>query len=69
MEKTLGQVSTEVKIATLELFHGDREAAEKWLSSPCKALGNITPIEMINQSKSNHAVLNVIARIEHGVFQ
>lgn len=65
----LGRVSTSVREAALSLFHGDEKAAAHWLSTPCKALGNISPIDSIALTGDNQDVLAVIGRLEHGVFQ
>lgn len=58
-----------IRYAVLELFHGDRKAAAIWLSTPCKALGNISPIDSISESGDEKNVINVIGRLAHGVFQ
>lgn len=65
----LNQVGGPVKSAILELFKGNRKDAEHWLTTPCKALGNISPIDCMNQSQSDTEVLNLISQLEHGVFQ
>lgn len=49
--------------AAVSLFEGDLEAAEKWLSQPLPALGGLTPIQAPLEE-----VLDLIGRLEHGVF-
>lgn len=67
--KVLNGVGKSVSKAVLDLFHGDEKAAAHWLSTPCKALGNISPIDSIALTGDNQDVLAVIGRLEHGVFQ
>lgn len=65
----LNRVSKSVSRAALELFHGDEKAAAYWLSTPCKALGGISPVDSIALTGDDQDVLAVIGRLEHGVFQ
>lgn len=67
--KVLNSVSKSVSSAVLDLFHGDEKAAAHWLSTPCRALGNISPIDSIALTGDVQDVLDVIGRLEHGVFQ
>lgn len=59
---------TEVLSASTELFEGDQEAAKRWLKQPAKGLGNKIPIQMLGSSAETEAVLDLIGRLEHGVF-
>lgn len=65
----LNRVSKSVSKAVLDLFHGDEKTAADWLSSPCKALGNINPIDSIAMTGDDKDVLDVIGRLVHGIFQ
>lgn len=58
----------QVYCATLELFEGDTEAAQAWLHRPTRGLGGVRPIDMIVTSAQTNAVLDLIGRLEHGVF-
>lgn len=53
---------------TCKLFEGDEQAAQRWLNQPVKGLGGARPIDMIVTSAQTSAVLDLIGRIEHGVF-
>ena len=60
--------ATEVFDAAVELFEGDRKAANDWMRSKVKGLGDKTPMEMLGTSVESEAVLDLIGRLEHGVF-
>ncbi|EPG9352115.1 DUF2384 domain-containing protein [Pseudomonas aeruginosa] len=49
--------------AAVSLFEGDQEAAEDWLHHPLPALGGVPPIQAPLEM-----VLDLIGRLEHGVF-
>ncbi|PMG93689.1 antitoxin Xre/MbcA/ParS toxin-binding domain-containing protein [Vibrio breoganii] len=53
--------------AALALF-GSEEAANHWLKSSVRGLGNKRPIDMLSTTQDTKAVLNLIGRLEHGVF-
>ncbi len=52
---------------TLQLFEGDRTAAQRWLTEPAKALGGSSPIEYLDTEAGAEAVHDLILRLEHGV--
>lgn len=54
--------------AATDLFEGNGEAASQWLKRPVRALNNRCPIEMLATRVEADAVLDVIGRLEHGVF-
>ena len=54
--------------AATELFEGDVEAARRWLQTPKRALGNITPLEMAQTEVGAREVEHLMGRLEHGVF-
>ncbi|WP_412776586.1 antitoxin Xre/MbcA/ParS toxin-binding domain-containing protein [Thalassospira lucentensis] len=58
----------EVLNAATNLFEGDRDRARQWLLSPVQGLGGACPAEMIATSAGTDAVLDLIGRLEHGVF-
>lgn len=58
----------EVLKAAIDLFEGDRERAMLWLSNPVRGLGGRRPVEMLATSAEAEAVLDLIGRLEHGVF-
>jgi len=51
----------------LALF-GNEEAVNHWLKHPVRGLGNKRPIDMLSTAEDTKAVLNLIGRLEHGVF-
>jgi len=53
---------------TLQLFEGDRTAAQRWLNQPAKALGGSAPIEYLDTEAGAEAVHDLILRLEHGVI-
>lgn len=53
---------------TLELFEGDLEATNRWLISPAKALGGVTPLDMLQTEIGAREVEDLIGRLEHGVI-
>lgn len=55
-----------VKATTL--FEGDKDAAGTWLTSPSRAFGNVTPLEMARTETGTREVEKLIGRLEHGVF-
>ncbi len=58
----------EVFKAALDLFEGDQKAASMWLKNPVRGLGNKRPVEMLSTSAETEAVLELVGRLEHGVF-
>lgn len=41
---------------------------EYWLKTPKQALGNKIPLELANTKQGSEKVLNLLGRIEHGIF-
>ncbi|MCW9708829.1 MbcA/ParS/Xre antitoxin family protein [Fodinibius salsisoli] len=50
-----------------EVF-GSPENFNRWLKSPILALGKTTPLSHLDTEDGVQAVLDVLARIEHGVY-
>ena len=46
----------------------DESDFKTWLESPVLALGNKKPIDLLVSSIGREEVLNVLFRIEHGIF-
>lgn len=53
---------------TFELFEGNKEAARNWFTSPNRALGGRSPLEVSATETGTREVENLIGRLEHGVF-
>lgn len=56
-----------VGAAAIDVF-GDEEKARLWLRSPIRALGDATPASLLDTDVGAEAVLDVLTRIEHGVY-
>ena len=52
----------------VDLFAGDQEAAQQWLSSEIPALKGTTPLEASKTEEGAREVESLIARLEQGVF-
>lgn len=58
----------EVYKSAVDLFEGDKAKAREWLLSPVRGLGGRRPVEMVATTAGAEAVLDLIGRLEHGVF-
>ncbi|MCH8536828.1 MAG: DUF2384 domain-containing protein [Alkalimonas sp.] len=54
--------------AASALFAEDIKATKRWLTEPVYGLGDEAPIDMLATSAESQAVLDLIGRLEHGVF-
>lgn len=52
----------------VELFEGDKTAALTWLNEPNRALNWKMPSELISSETGTYEVMNLLMRIEHGVY-
>lgn len=52
----------------IDLFEGDSVAGAQWLKQPLRGLGDRTPLSMLSTSAESQTVLDMIARLEHGVY-
>jgi putative toxin-antitoxin system antitoxin component (TIGR02293 family) len=50
------------------IVFGDRDKAMIWLNSPCYALGNKVPMQLIDTTEGRELVLTTLGHIEHGIF-
>ena len=50
-----------------EVFESE-EAVEGWLKKPARGLGNRIPLEYSDTDLGAQEVVNLLGRIEHGVF-
>lgn len=73
-EQLLPQQSAEVIISimrtyyrAIEVFESE-ETAHKWLKTPLKVLGNQTPLVSVSNRFGAELVLDILGRIEHGVY-
>jgi putative toxin-antitoxin system antitoxin component (TIGR02293 family) len=47
---------------------GSPEKAESWLKKPARGLGGKIPLEYADTDLGAHEVINLLGRIDHGVF-
>ena len=75
--KKEGVLSTEESAKLLRLARTLRRASEvfedvaaalDWLKSPNRALGGVTPLSLLDTELGAENVLDVLGRIEHGVY-
>lgn len=53
---------------TLEAFRGNEAESRAWLTRPCRALGDATPLEFASIEAGAREVEKVLGRLQHGVF-
>ena len=58
----------EVYKSAVDLFEGDQQRARRWLLNSVRGLGGRRPVEMVATTAGAEAVLDLIGRLEHGVF-
>lgn len=58
----------EVLKAAVQLFDDDRDQAIRWMRSPIKGLDNKSPLDSLQTNVESQAVIELIHRLEHGVF-
>lgn len=56
-----------VLLRATEVFESEA-AARSWLETPSGALGEVTPLSLLDSAHGRAAVLQLLGRIEHGVF-
>lgn len=57
----------EVTARAMEVF-GSREKALRWLNTPVRALGDQTPLSVLNTPEGAAQVQDTLGRVEHGVW-
>lgn len=58
----------EVFSRATDLFDGDRDAAVEWITHRVPGLGHSRPIDMLGNHINTQAVLDLISRLEYGVY-
>ncbi|HEV7349532.1 type II toxin-antitoxin system Xre/ParS family antitoxin [Telluribacter sp.] len=51
----------------LEVFE-EEDALKLWLNTPVLALGNKKPVDILNSSLGREEVMDILFRIEHGLY-
>lgn len=64
----VGPIDPSVMAAAIALYEGDEVRAIQWLHKPARSLGGISPIDYLDSPEHVQEVLDIIGRIEHGVF-
>lgn len=54
--------------AAVRLFAGNKQDAERWLQNPVKGLSNVAPVSLLASESGALEVLDLIGRLEHGVW-
>lgn len=57
----------DVYLKAKEVF-GNNTSALNWLLNKNRALGNIRPISLVFNKSTKQSVLDILARIEYGVY-
>lgn len=52
----------------VDLFEGNREKAANWMRKPVRGLGYVSPESMLDTESGALEVLDLVGRLEHGVF-
>jgi putative toxin-antitoxin system antitoxin component (TIGR02293 family) len=52
---------------SVEVF-GDSKKAESWFTQPCLALNDVRPDECFDTMANRHLVMEVLLRIEWGIY-
>ena len=60
-------IIAELVVRGVDVF-GDKERFLNWMNTPCLALSNKLPLNLIKSRLGHEMVLDQIGRIEHGVF-
>ena len=64
---TLNSLVETISRAT-DLFEGVRRAAVEWMSKKAPGIGYKRPIDMLDCHANTQAVLELITRLEYGVY-
>lgn len=62
------KIPPKLEVAATRLFNNDRDAARQWCSKPIPALNFQMPDERAKTAEGMQDVLNLIERLEHGVY-
>jgi uncharacterized protein (DUF2384 family) len=65
--KLVADSIVEVTARAIEVF-GTREKALRWLKAPVRALGDQTPLSLLNSPEGVAQVQDTLGRVEHGVW-
>jgi len=54
--------------SAVDVFNGDISAAREWMSAPTGGLAGQSPLLLLGTGVGAAAVLDLLGRLEHGVF-
>ena len=66
--ESFDQLRDQALLEVLGMFHGDQDETDRWLNSPCVALGYTTPIKCLETHEGIDQVRTLVARLEHGII-
>lgn len=55
-------------LAIAESVLGDKQKARRWLNTPNRALGSVTPLSMLETEAGADEVTRILGRLEYGVY-
>ncbi|CDU08789.1 MbcA/ParS/Xre antitoxin family protein [Vibrio coralliirubri] len=61
-------IDKNIRVRLLQLFGGDRQMAEDWLTTPKVVFNNDTPLNVLDTPHGYYKVLDIISRIDLGDF-
>ena len=47
---------------------GNRRKAQHWLREPCRAIGNVVPLDLLESDAGSEIVREELVRIEYGIY-
>lgn len=63
----LDQLRSQAYAEILDLFHGNKSAADHWVCSQVRGLNYRTPSELLNSPKGIEMVRTLVGRLKHGI--
>jgi putative toxin-antitoxin system antitoxin component (TIGR02293 family) len=52
----------------IHVFQGNATTVARWLRTPLRALGDASPLSLVDTDVGTQEALDVLGRLEHGVF-
>ncbi len=74
VEKTLSKSESDrlYRVARIAAYAeevlGSAQAAERWLKEPLPALGQVTPLSLLDTDEGSQRVTDILGRIDYGVY-
>lgn len=60
------EIDETVRQRTLDLFDGDEQMSEQWLTTPKVIFSNVSPLDVLSTHNGKSKILKVIEKIQHG---